>query len=573
MSNKKQIVHFKIVTHQELDDFCTPRSMERGEKLYRQRAVINPTITENGVESIVYGSMKYKCLIEWDTSAKEWDFSCTCPYDHGGICKHLVALGLWMIDNCLYETARKIEKSISEIDDLLNQADISVLREFVKNTISADEIYLEKFKTLLYDLETSFEDVSIDDLMKKYLELFSSLEISDEEDAIDSIHWRNNDYYQEDWELIEEVQLREIEEHLEGAFDDISESIETGKLLQAVYHYFAFIEAYGEIDEMEIDLDYDVPELIDRVIKDQQDSIYKLLKKQSFRTETMDMIIKTFSDRYLKGESAKFYLIIFENFMLCLPYDTEQAERLLKSIREKSVTIADKLQMKLVKATKNRTKKTKICQDLVPVNLEAAKFLLNKFKDDPVKYHDIVQRSIPKFSRELLPDTFPNLQKDINPDLYINAAEILFQLTKEIKYYRIYKNLTPNFQLENYLMQLKDSQEKPFNILIEEKQFDRAFDFYVNKMSYGYYNDQYLLLLINHLPQTCFDYIIKETSEKLAISGKREIYQKAGRLLAVLLRFKDEILKKKGRQHIDNLCQKYRNRPAMLDEFRSLKLI
>jgi len=573
MSRKKQIVHFKIITHQELGNNATLRSMERGEELYNTRAVINPTITENGVESIVYGSMEYKCLIEWDTSAKEWEFSCTCPYDHGGICKHSIALGLWMIDNCVYAPAELAEITVSEIDNLLNQADISVLQEFVRNIISADEILLEKFKALLYNLETSLEGISINDLVKDYLELFSSLEVSDEEDAIDSIHWRNHDYYQEEWELIEEVQLREVEEHLEGAFDEISEFIESGKLLQAVYNYFAFIEAYANLEETDEDNDYEISELIGSVIQDQQNSIYKLFKKQSFRNETMDMIIKTFSDRYLKNKSVEYYLILFEDFMLSLPYDTQQAEKPLKSIRKISITAADKLQMKLVKATKNRTLKTKICQDLVAINLEAARFLLNKFKGDPEKYHDVVQKIIPKFSRELLPEVFPNLQKDINPDLYRNAAEKLFQLTKEIKYYRIYKNLTPNFQLENYLMHFKDSKEKPFNILIEEKQFDRAFDFYVNKMSYGYDNDQYLLMLINHLPQTCFDYIVKETSKELADSGKREIYQKAGRLLTVLLQFKDETLKKKGRQHIDNLCQKYRNRPAMLDEFRSLKLI
>jgi len=203
MRSKKQIVHFKIITHKILGKLSTLRSMERGEDLYYRGDVINPTITENGVESIVYGSMKYKCSIEWDTSTKEWDFSCSCPYDHGGICKHLVALGLWMIDNCQYATpVEKAEDIVPEIDKLLNQTDISVLQEFIRSATLADEVLLDKFKGQLYDLETAFDGISINDLVKDYLELFTTLEISDDEEAIDNIHWREHDYYVEEWKLI-----------------------------------------------------------------------------------------------------------------------------------------------------------------------------------------------------------------------------------------------------------------------------------------------------------------------------------------------------------------------------------
>jgi hypothetical protein len=116
-------------------------------------------------------------------------------------------------------------------------------------------------------------------------------------------------------------------------------------------------------------------------------------------------------------------------------------------------------------------------------------------------------------------------------------------------------------------------REKAFDILIEEKQYKQAFQFYLTYAQNSYYSEQYLQKLVNYLPQICLDHIIEVTSKQLVSSGKREIYHEAGSLLIILLKINDASLRKKGRKYIDNICQKYKNRPAMLDEFRNLKLI
>ncbi|MDP8219882.1 MAG: hypothetical protein P9X26_00935 [Candidatus Stygibacter frigidus] len=574
MKKKQQIVSFKIITHQELGSISTLRSYDRAEKLYRKGAVLSPVVFEDGVESIVYGSMKYKCRIEWDASTKEWDFSCTCPYDHGGICKHLIALGFWMIDNCKYSSVEIADKPTSEIDKLLEMADSSTIYNFLKEVITNDNVLLEKFKTIIINRERSADDVSIDELVKEYLELFTTLEVSDEEDAIDSFHWGRHDFYMEEWEMIMEVQSREIEEQLEGSIDEITGLLETGKLLQAVYNYFAFNEAFVCYLETDIDYDYEISELIVDFIHDHEKIINKLLTKQTFQIKTVDLILETFYERYLAADAER-YLGIYEDTMLSLPYTENQAAKFLESIRAKSLTAADQLQLSLVQITKDKKMKFDICQDIYPKNIKAAKFLLNKFKKNPPEFHNFVKKIIPCFADELLPVVFPNLKKEIDPVLYRTAAEMLFQMTGEIKYYLFFKEASPDFQMDNYLKKLDhyNKREKAFDVLIEEKQYEQAFQFYLTYAQKSYYSERYLKKLINYLPQACLDHIIEVTSKQLISSGKRDIYHEAGRLLAVLLRLKDGTLKKKGRQHIDNLCQKYRNRPAMLDEFRSLKLI
>jgi hypothetical protein len=574
MSKKKQAIPFKIITHQELGDISTLRSYDRGDDLYRSGAVISPAISKNGVESIVYGSMKYKCRIKWDVLEQNWDFYCSCPYDHGGICKHLIALGFWMIDNCETLSAEEADKPVSEIDKLLEIADSSTIYNFVKDVTSNDKGLLEKFKTLIDNREKSLDDVSIDELVKEYLELFTSLEVSDEDEAIMNGRWLRPDHYMESWEFVMEVQRGEIEEQLEGAIDEITEFLETGKLLQAVYHYFAFNEAFVLYLESDIDYEYEISELIVDFIHDQEKELNKQLINQTFHAETIDLIMETFSERYLSDDAER-YLGIYEQVLLSLPYTQTQAAKFIELIRKKSNTAANELQMRLVQISKDKNMKIAICNDIYLENIKAAKFLLNKYKKTPAEYHELVKKIIPVFAKDLLLAIFPNLDIKIDPDLYRSAADKLFQMTGEIKYYLILKESSPDFQFNHYLENLnQDSKrDKAFDILIEEKQYDQAFQFFLTHKQQSYGSNQYLEKLINFLPQSCYEHIIEITSSKLAYAGTRDTYHGAGKLLAVLLTIKDKNLRQKGRQYIDDLCQKYNNRPAMLDEFRQLKLI
>ena len=574
MKKYKQIVRVEIFSKQELEDYAISRSIKRGINLYQSGAVINPKITGTDLDAYVQGTRKYKTSIRWDATENDWGFRCSCPYDMGGICKHSIALGLWMIDNCKYKPATEPEDYTSEIDVLLNQADTKVLNDFVRNAISADNILFAKFKTLVNNLEAAIEDTSIDKMVKHYTELFTSMEIPDEEEANENIDWQRNDYYREEWELIEEAQQQAVEEHLEGAYAEIIKLIETGRLLQAIYYYFAITEAYNDYKETNIEDIYDELEVIEEYIDEQQNEIILLIGKLQFHSDTIDIIIETFIKRYLSGEFSDYYVSIYEKLLLSLPYTKVQANTMMELIKNISISTTDELLLKFGKIIGNNDLTLKIYWDIVGVNRDAVMFLLEKYKDDPIKYHYIVEKAIPKFQNDILPEIFPNLNKEINPELYRNAADKCFQLTGDISYYCIYKDSINDFKFNHYINQLSHiDNANTFNILIHEKQYESAFDFYLKNLSNRYHHHEFLLKLIYDLPQTCFDHIIKETSKNLATPKKREEYSKAGRLLTVLKSFKDNELCKKGHQYIADLCRKYKNRPAMLDEFRSLKLI
>lgn len=76
---------------------CTSQSYQRGVQYYKQGRVVPLKASMNHVEFIIEGTQDYMVTI--DSDYKESRFSCTCPYDWGGYCKHIVASLLYLNDN------------------------------------------------------------------------------------------------------------------------------------------------------------------------------------------------------------------------------------------------------------------------------------------------------------------------------------------------------------------------------------------------------------------------------------------------------------------------------------------
>ncbi|MFC6720231.1 SWIM zinc finger domain-containing protein [Natrialbaceae archaeon GCM10025896] len=75
-----------------------PQSFERGENYYEQNAVIDIRRRGETLQADVEGSQyePYRVRIELDDTGIV-ETNCSCPYDHGGICKHRVAVLLTYI--------------------------------------------------------------------------------------------------------------------------------------------------------------------------------------------------------------------------------------------------------------------------------------------------------------------------------------------------------------------------------------------------------------------------------------------------------------------------------------------
>jgi len=72
---------------------ATPQSFERGQDYYRSGAVSNTSIQDNLLIGDCEGTQApyYRVQVELDEAGIR-SANCTCPYEYGGLCKHVVAL-------------------------------------------------------------------------------------------------------------------------------------------------------------------------------------------------------------------------------------------------------------------------------------------------------------------------------------------------------------------------------------------------------------------------------------------------------------------------------------------------
>ena len=90
--------HSPIVTEAAVRDLARPQSYDRGENYYDRGAVREVVRRGSHLRAAVEGSQyePYRIQIELDDTGIV-DTTCSCPYDHGGICKHRVAVLLTYI--------------------------------------------------------------------------------------------------------------------------------------------------------------------------------------------------------------------------------------------------------------------------------------------------------------------------------------------------------------------------------------------------------------------------------------------------------------------------------------------
>ena len=77
-------------------DLATETSYERGEEYADYGAVRNLVVEGETYRAHVYGTHRYTVRV-WDESG-DIGSSCTCPYDWGGVCKHVVAVMLSVLE-------------------------------------------------------------------------------------------------------------------------------------------------------------------------------------------------------------------------------------------------------------------------------------------------------------------------------------------------------------------------------------------------------------------------------------------------------------------------------------------
>jgi hypothetical protein len=143
----------------DLRQLCSESSFDKGERYFEEGRVRITEATPSRIKAVVSGTEDYNVVIE---PGEEFSGECDCPYDWGGLCKHIVATFLAVIRDD-EETGALVEQSNREWEDvkfLLKLADADALRSFLLSEMERRHDLLNRFKAV-FDKEGG--ESSVDD--------------------------------------------------------------------------------------------------------------------------------------------------------------------------------------------------------------------------------------------------------------------------------------------------------------------------------------------------------------------------------------------------------------------------
>lgn len=157
-------------TLEQIRSLCTESSFERGWEYFRQGRVVKLERSENLITAVVSGTDEYH--VEVNIHRQDVEASCTCPYDWGGCCKHIVATLLTVCETD-DELRTREEKRESRLGVTLDKLSLNELKGFVLSELKRDSYLRERF--MIHFSDKSSKPLSLHDYKREieylYLEM------------------------------------------------------------------------------------------------------------------------------------------------------------------------------------------------------------------------------------------------------------------------------------------------------------------------------------------------------------------------------------------------------------------
>ena len=134
------------LTLDDIKELCTESSFERGIGYYKAGRVINIEQIGKRIISTVQGTDDYTVTIYKDNN--RISATCTCPYDFGGYCKHIVATLIALFLDNKVKIVNKTEKEKEKEDKskaILNNLSLDELKGFLNTEFDKNPALKENF--------------------------------------------------------------------------------------------------------------------------------------------------------------------------------------------------------------------------------------------------------------------------------------------------------------------------------------------------------------------------------------------------------------------------------------------
>ncbi|PTX17304.1 hypothetical protein SAMN04488598_10690 [Halanaerobium congolense] len=492
---------------EDLEKMAAEQSFQKGINYYQMNLVNNPLIDGNTIKAEVSGSSFSLYDVEMNIDDPSSNH-CSCPYDWGGICKHLVALGLyWCNDK---EAFRKVKKEKAKLKNELDQLFKSLTREELTELLGEFVYENDNSKSKVLNFIQDKGKMS----NELYLEKLKSLK-----NQAFAILMEFNQYG--GGPINEENNFFEFINGMEKLINklDIPSSLRHEIINEFMGEYLI---GNSGLDDPTLDIVYSTARN-----KDDWELIIQHLKKSGSRYD-QELIMKIYlnklhnEEKYLKLRKKQLKYGMDYYKLACYYQDIDQEEKAvqiaLKGEKEGEGRIIDNITfLKKYYQKQNNYQKT-------------LEYLIKEYKESP------------SFEKYL--SVLDNCKKDDKKQIKNDLISYL----KESKYSRY----------NNELALIYESQKNYEEIL-------------KLVMANKIYPDNFSELLINKFPHEMIDYYSQKVQGYIN-NKNRSSYQSGAQIALIIKEIYTKILKSssKWEDYIQNILEKYPRHPALQEEFKKI---
>jgi hypothetical protein len=574
------------LTEELLEELSTPAVFQRGWEYYENDFVQEITWDGKSYETIVEGSYDYIVKIDFSENGTP-HFSCDCPYDWGGICKHCVAVGLTIINlpRKIQSKKRKTPGKTDEIHkieakEIIKQATNEQKEEFLTKLLNENDDYLQQFEVFIKGELNLESKVDIDKLAKSIIKKIEGMNVSYDNlmRNIPDFHGR----YYDEWDAFYGAFLDIAQKTLSKETEQIKSFLENGLNLDAFKIALALYEAIMLMDEEKIDNEYEVVESIyeemQGIWSTHFQQVIEMLEDNHVSDEIVQKMLSTFWER-LKKNNTIYEEYFFKDFLMTCANEQNAdfiETEIFPLLFQHNII---ELQMKLAEVKQDDMNWVTLAEQNYSQSREIANayldFLLqHNLKSKFIQIAKEVFSIWPMFYAERIYET---IKPNEEPELYYSVVFFLAKTQQKIKYFQSFKKIAQKQDMENLLTELEKSDEYKYYIqaLEELKAYEKIRDYFDKHFTNNIEEQAFKVLIkpiINIYPQHCFDKLKDFTERYIPKKTYRGFYKKTVSFLKWLDKIEDKDIRQEAQLWLREFLKKYPTRTAMQDEFRKVKI-
>jgi hypothetical protein len=560
-----------------LEDLVPERVFWRGEDLYREDAVQSIEITAGQISARVSGKRLYTVKAEF--SEDEYLFSCSCPYE--GFCKHSIALGLWMVEHknewSPWKARQEHLQPGADITTLIEKATPVQKDTFLFTALNEFPVLLNRFEVMIKGAVNLGGEIDIDCLIKEIKTEMESFDLENYERFYDRASERHG--YREEWEILSDGVEAEFTEIFDKHKNRVLELLKIGNIIGSFKCLLAVYEAVQTAD-FELIKDpacvYEEGGLYDLADLHLQQLLRTFISGFStlaFEERVYRKLIDIFFKRFAVGKKTNLYQIgDFTEILIWCIQTKNIAVYLANHLRnDTDLPEADYCEILLAVHEKSDAKDSwlGIAENYYKVNRKAAESLLQHFAADKKKLMQFARDIAFDFNNEFIPFFYENLNKNDDPPHYKSIFHEHARKTQSVELYHAYKKEYGSAAAQEFIAGLESdwSAEKFYILLLkEEKAYEQLLSL-AKKKSAIQPAMAYLRPVVHVFPADVFKIISAHAGRLLEENSGRNYYRQAAEWLKLLKEISSEKTKGDAADFIRHLIDRYRNRPALKDEF------